>query len=163
MNLSTLGLERFVEAQHRVYDGVVDEIAMRHKTSHWMWFILPTFRELGRSPIAKHFGIASRQKAVFVACRSLHLFLKSLVFGRFLNVFLEASKIFAPCNLLGAADSSLKYRAQYQAPQGRCRQVKKGHIRDDRTPMFKPERGLRGLVLKNMLGKHCPRPSAKTP
>jgi uncharacterized protein (DUF1810 family) len=64
MNLSGIGLDRFVEAQHRVYDRVLDELAMGHKTSHWMWFIFPQLKELGRSPIAKHFGIESRNEAL---------------------------------------------------------------------------------------------------
>jgi uncharacterized protein (DUF1810 family) len=64
MDFKTQGLERFVEAQDRVYGNVLDELAMGHKTSHWMWFIFPQLRELGRSTIAKHFGIASRDEAL---------------------------------------------------------------------------------------------------
>lgn len=64
MDIHALGLDRFVEAQHRVYDGVLDELAMGHKTSHWMWFIFPQLRELGQSPRAKHYGIASRAEAM---------------------------------------------------------------------------------------------------
>lgn len=64
MDMHALGLDRFIEAQHRVYDGVLDELAMGHKTSHWMWFIFPQLRELGKSPRAKHYGIASRLEAI---------------------------------------------------------------------------------------------------
>lgn len=63
MDTHALELDRFVEAQHRVYDGVLDELAMGHKTSHWMWFIFPQLRELGQSSRAKHYGIASRAEA----------------------------------------------------------------------------------------------------
>ena len=56
-------LERFLEAQDRVYAGVLDELAMGQKTSHWMWFIFPQLRELGQSPRARHFGIASATEA----------------------------------------------------------------------------------------------------
>ncbi len=63
MDLSTHGLERFVQAQDRVYETVLDELAMGEKSTHWMWFVFPQLRELGRSPIAKHFGIASKQEA----------------------------------------------------------------------------------------------------
>jgi uncharacterized protein (DUF1810 family) len=63
MDASNLSLERFVEAQHRVYDGVLDELAMGHKTSHWMWFIFPQLRVLGRSAMAKHYGIESSDEA----------------------------------------------------------------------------------------------------
>jgi uncharacterized protein (DUF1810 family) len=64
MDLTAQGLERFVEAQDRVYTNVLDEIAMGHKTSHWMWFVFPQLRALGRSAIAKHFGIGSREEAL---------------------------------------------------------------------------------------------------
>ena len=64
MNLSSRDLNRFIPAQDRVYDGVLDELAMGDKTSHWMWFIFPQLRELGHSANAKYFGIASRAEAL---------------------------------------------------------------------------------------------------
>lgn len=57
-------LERFVAAQDRVYDSVRAELAAGKKTSHWMWFVFPQLKALGRSPIAKHFGIESRNEAL---------------------------------------------------------------------------------------------------
>ena len=57
------GLQRFVEAQERVYDSVLEELAVGNKTSHWMWFIFPQHKALGRSSIAKHFGIESGGEA----------------------------------------------------------------------------------------------------
>lgn len=62
-NSTKTGLERFVDAQDRVYDTVCDELALGAKTSHWMWFIFPQLKELGRSPIAKFYGIDSREEA----------------------------------------------------------------------------------------------------
>lgn len=56
-------LERFVEAQDRVYADVLDELRAGDKTSHWMWFIFPQHRELGRSSMAKHYGIRSLREA----------------------------------------------------------------------------------------------------
>ncbi len=64
MNLTTQGLQRFVEAQDRVYESVCDELAMGEKTSHWMWFVFPQLKALGRSPMAKHYGIESREEAL---------------------------------------------------------------------------------------------------
>jgi uncharacterized protein (DUF1810 family) len=63
-NLTSTGLERFVEAQNLVYDSVCNELALGEKTSHWMWFVFPQLKELGRSPIAKHYGIESREEAL---------------------------------------------------------------------------------------------------
>ena len=64
MNLTTPGLQRFVEAQDRVYESVRKELALGEKTSHWMWFIFPQLEGLGRSTIAKYFGIDSREEAL---------------------------------------------------------------------------------------------------
>lgn len=64
MNLTTEGLERFVEAQDRVYETVCDELALGEKATHWMWFIFPQFRDLGQSPIARHFAIHSADEAL---------------------------------------------------------------------------------------------------
>lgn len=58
------GLERFVEAQDRVYASVMEELAAGKKTSHWMWFVFPQLKALGRSSNAKHFGIESRVEAL---------------------------------------------------------------------------------------------------
>jgi uncharacterized protein (DUF1810 family) len=57
-------LQRFVDAQETVYDTVVDELRAGRKRSHWIWFVFPQLRGLGRSSTAQHFGIASREEAV---------------------------------------------------------------------------------------------------
>lgn len=64
MNLAIQDLQRFVEAQDRVYESVCNELALGEKTSHWMWFIFPQLKGLGRSPIAKHYGIDSAAEAL---------------------------------------------------------------------------------------------------
>lgn len=63
-NLTNNGLERFVEAQDRVYVSVCEELAAGEKESHWMWFVFPQLKALGRSSIAKHFGIESKDEAL---------------------------------------------------------------------------------------------------
>ena len=63
MNHLTQGLERFVEAQATVYHTVVSELSMGHKETHWMWFIFPQLKELGKSAMAKRFGIESADEA----------------------------------------------------------------------------------------------------
>jgi uncharacterized protein (DUF1810 family) len=57
-------LQRFVTAQHLVYDEVCSELRNGEKTSHWMWFIFPQIRGLGRSPTAQKFALASAQEAL---------------------------------------------------------------------------------------------------
>jgi diguanylate cyclase (GGDEF)-like protein len=56
-------LERFVEAQADVYVDAVIELRRGRKRSHWMWFVFPQLRALGRSATAQHFGLASIDEA----------------------------------------------------------------------------------------------------
>jgi len=56
-------LERFVKAQEGVYAEVVAELRRGYKESHWMWFIFPQLKGLGRSWMAEKFGIGSREEA----------------------------------------------------------------------------------------------------
>ena len=57
-------LRRFVDAQAPVYAQARDELAAGRKQSHWMWFVFPQLRGLGRSAMAHRYGIASRAEAV---------------------------------------------------------------------------------------------------
>ena len=56
-------LQRFVDAQRSVYDNVVSELRAGRKRSHWMWFIFPQLRGLGRSQLARTFGIDGLEEA----------------------------------------------------------------------------------------------------
>src|SRR4249919_1760017 len=56
-------LSRFVEAQEHKFAQAVSELADGHKASHWMWFVFPQLRGLGRSPMAIRFGIESLDEA----------------------------------------------------------------------------------------------------
>lgn len=56
-------LERFVTAQAPVHDAVRTELAAGRKTSHWMWFVFPQLRALGRSATAKFYGLEGLEEA----------------------------------------------------------------------------------------------------
>lgn len=56
-------LERFVTAQAPVFATVCDELSAGEKQSHWMWFIFPQLRALGRSSTAKLYGLADLAEA----------------------------------------------------------------------------------------------------
>lgn len=56
-------LRRFTEAQESVYPAVLDELRDGRKRSHWIWFIFPQLRGLGRSSTAAYYGIASAAEA----------------------------------------------------------------------------------------------------
>ncbi len=56
-------LSRFVVAQDLVFDTVLGELRAGRKETHWMWFVFPQLRALGRSPTANFYGIASIEEA----------------------------------------------------------------------------------------------------
>jgi uncharacterized protein (DUF1810 family) len=56
-------LERFVQAQEAVMASVREELRAWRKRTHWMWFVFPQLRALGRSGTAQHYGIASLAEA----------------------------------------------------------------------------------------------------
>jgi glutamate/tyrosine decarboxylase-like PLP-dependent enzyme/uncharacterized protein (DUF1810 family) len=56
-------LQRFVDAQDSVYDGVLEELRRGRKSGHWMWFIFPQIAGLGRSETARYYAIESIDEA----------------------------------------------------------------------------------------------------
>jgi uncharacterized protein (DUF1810 family) len=56
-------LQRFADAQDRVYDTVLAELRNGAKRSHWIWFVFPQLQGLGHSPTAVRFGISSLDEA----------------------------------------------------------------------------------------------------
>ena len=62
-NHDRYALQRFVDAQDGVYDTVLAELRNGAKRSHWIWFVFPQLRGLGRSATAQHYGISSLEEA----------------------------------------------------------------------------------------------------
>ena len=52
-------IERFIEAQDKVYSNVVNELKNGKKKTHWMWYIFPQHVALGFSDISLKYGIKS--------------------------------------------------------------------------------------------------------
>jgi uncharacterized protein (DUF1810 family) len=63
MASGTWDLERFVTAQAPVWAQVCTELAAGRKQSHWMWFVFPQLRALGRSATARFFGLEGAAEA----------------------------------------------------------------------------------------------------
>ncbi len=63
MSADPFDLARFVSAQVGVYEQALKELRDGCKRSHWMWFIFPQLKGLGRSPAAQHYGITSLAEA----------------------------------------------------------------------------------------------------
>ena len=57
-------LKRFVDAQaNGAYESALAEIRAGEKRSHWMWFVFPQHRDLGRSDMAKYYGLSGEEEA----------------------------------------------------------------------------------------------------
>ncbi|MGO9995381.1 MAG: DUF1810 domain-containing protein [Steroidobacteraceae bacterium] len=56
-------LERFVKAQDPVFGDVIAELRAGEKIGHWMWFVFPQMRGLGRSAMARTYAISSGAEA----------------------------------------------------------------------------------------------------
>lgn len=64
MTDDSFNLARFVSAQSEgTYQRALTEIGAGRKTSHWMWFIFPQHRDLGRSSTAKYYGLSGIEEA----------------------------------------------------------------------------------------------------
>ena len=56
-------LKRFVSAQEYDYSMALGEIRGGRKRSHWIWYIFPQLKELGRSSTAKYYGLSGADEA----------------------------------------------------------------------------------------------------
>lgn len=56
-------LDRFLEAQERMHEIALKEIKNGEKESHWMWYIFPQLRGLGKSQMAYAYGINGLEEA----------------------------------------------------------------------------------------------------
>ena len=64
-------LLRFVHAQDSggIYDGTgtyaeaLEEVRAGHKRGHWIWYVFPQMKGLGKSEISEFYGINGREEA----------------------------------------------------------------------------------------------------
>jgi uncharacterized protein (DUF1810 family) len=72
MSDDPFNFERFVAAQAGgVYEQALAELRAGYKQSHWIWFIFPQHRDLGRSPTAKFYGLSGVDEARTYAAHPL--------------------------------------------------------------------------------------------
>lgn len=57
------GLERFIDAQEYTYTTALREICDGKKMSHWIWYIFPQLKGLGRSHNSDYYGILDTDEA----------------------------------------------------------------------------------------------------
>jgi uncharacterized protein (DUF1810 family) len=56
-------LDRFIKAQELAYPIALREIKNGKKRSHWMWYMFPQLRGLGKSSMAHAYGIEGLDEA----------------------------------------------------------------------------------------------------
>ncbi len=56
-------LDRFLKAQEKKHEKALNEIKNGKKRTHWMWYIFPQLRGLGRSDMAYIYGIKDLEEA----------------------------------------------------------------------------------------------------
>lgn len=56
-------LERFVDAQERVYERALAEVKSGKKLTHWIWYIFPQLKELSESNNSRYYGIDNIEEA----------------------------------------------------------------------------------------------------
>ena len=55
--MSQIFLDHFIEAHKAKFEDALLELKNGRKETHWIWFIFPQLKALGRSKTAKYFGI----------------------------------------------------------------------------------------------------------
>ena len=58
-----MSVERFIDAQKEDYDMAFREISKGKKINHYMWYIFPQVKGLGRSSTANYYGIDGLKEA----------------------------------------------------------------------------------------------------
>ena len=56
-------LMRFLQAQEGSYAQALAEMKRGRKESHWMWYIFPQLKGLGRSAMSEFYGISGMEEA----------------------------------------------------------------------------------------------------
>lgn len=55
--------QKFLRAQNHTYLRAAEEIAAGRKQGHWMWYIFPQLKGLGKSEDSQYYGIESLEEA----------------------------------------------------------------------------------------------------
>jgi uncharacterized protein (DUF1810 family) len=63
MNSNHSSLYRFLAAQNGIYNQVILELHSGHKVGHWMWFVFPQLKGLGKSEISQFYGLDGIEEA----------------------------------------------------------------------------------------------------
>ena len=99
-------LTRFHDAQSGTFETALAELREGQKRSHWMWFVFPQLRRLGRSPTAQHYGIEDLAEARGYLAKALLLHADN-----------EAARIMGHTDALKLRSSATLFRAAGGGPE----------------------------------------------
>ena len=63
MNTNKYNIDRFLQAQEDAYSYALEELKAGRKRSHWIWYVFPQLRGLGRSYNSELYGISGLEEA----------------------------------------------------------------------------------------------------
>lgn len=58
-----IDLTRFVIMHDEMYEEALSEIKSGYKSGHWIWYIFPQLKGLGKSEISEYYGISDLKEA----------------------------------------------------------------------------------------------------
>ena len=107
-----MSLDRFIEAQDRIWPAPLDEIRAGRKITHWMWFVWPQLRGLGRSETALHYGIRDLDEArAYLADPVLGPRLKEISEAILLHEEKDAAAVLGPVDAMKLRSSATLFEA----------------------------------------------------
>lgn len=107
-----MSLDRFIEAQDRIWPAPLDEIRAGRKITHWMWFVWPQLRGLGRSEMALHYGIRDLDEArAYLADPVLGSRLKEISDAILLHEKKGAAAVLGPVDAMKLRSSATLFEA----------------------------------------------------
>lgn len=56
-------LDRFLDGQRFGYETALQEIKNGKKENHWIWYVFPQLKRLGKSPNSNYYGISGIEEA----------------------------------------------------------------------------------------------------
>ena len=65
-------MNKFIEAQDKVYETVIKELKNGKKETHWMWFIFPQIEGLGNSYTARMYALNNNDISEYLSNEVLY-------------------------------------------------------------------------------------------
>lgn len=111
-------LARFHDAQTGTFEVALAELRAGRKRSHWMWYIFPQLRALGRSPTAQHYGLVDLAEARdYLADPVLSERLTDAAKALLLHKDKDAAAIMGPIDALKLRSCATLFRAAGGGPE----------------------------------------------